>query len=71
MRTHSPAHTECGETPRLFSRVAAAPTHLVLEVDLNRHEEARVARLLHFVRWLLAYCGQQTKCVSAAPIVIS
>lgn len=33
-------------------------SHLVLEVNLNRHEEARVARFLHFVRRLLAYCRQ-------------
>lgn len=33
--------------------------HLVFEVNLYRHEEARVARLLHFVRRLLAHCTQK------------
>lgn len=33
-------------------------SHLVLEVNLNRHEETCVARLLHFVRRLLAYCRE-------------
>lgn len=49
-------------TTLLLQLSAPSQTYLVLEVNLYGHEKACVARLLHFIWGLLAYCRKTKMC---------